>query len=391
LSPRRAAPPKRAPIDWLSILQFSLSALAVAALLSVASVSLLSALTQSAQDGFPMLLLAASMFVLAALLMPSIYYSLRRILGYASAPLQLERKRYGLILLLIPVALAAGLWSTDQNYELLIVIFNLLAVALSVAWILWIGIRDIRIGSQQRGWGALGSGMTATPFFALIIEGLALLVAGVALGLYIQGNPSLTQVIDQLQGMHSPEEMIEGVGHLAADPLIFATILFGLSVFVPIVEEVLKPIGVYLLLGRKLTNAQGFAIGALCGAGYALAETMLNSAGPDSLLIGNVARFGTTAMHIFTAALSGYGFARARNSGNWLLAPAFLLVSIVLHGAWNAAAVVMATSTLHMSGPVLAEFSPAAILSASLLGLLAFGSLFGLYVINRRLVASQPS
>ncbi len=391
MSPRRAAQPKRAPIDWLTILQFALSSLAVATLLTVAGAALVSALTVSAQEGFPMLLAAGSMSFLAALLSPSVYFSLRRILGYTSAPTQLERKRYGLIFLLVPIVLGAGLWATDQNYELLIVIFNLLTVGLSVAWILWVGVRGIRIGSLQRSWGAVGRGMTATPLFALIIEGLALLVAGVFLGLYIESNPSLAQIFDQVQGMHSPEEMLNGLGQLASDPLIFAVILFGLSVFVPVVEEILKPIGVYLLLGRKLTNAQGFAIGALCGAGYALAETVLNSGAMESLLIGNVARFGTTAMHIFTAALSGYGFARARNSGNWLLAPGFLLVSMILHGIWNAAAVLTATSSLQVVDINIAQLSPVALVSVSVLGLMAFGSLLGLYVINRRLVASQPT
>jgi hypothetical protein len=389
LSPRAAARTKPAPIDWLSILQFACAALAVAILLSVAGATLLSGFTLSASEGFAMLLVSFSMFFLATLLGPSVYYSMRRILGSASAPLRLDR-RHGLLLLLLPLVFAAGLWATGQNYELLIVIFNLLTIGLSVAWVAWVAVRGIHVGSLQRAWGALASGLAATPFFALIIEGVALLIGGFLLGIYIQGNSTLAPVLEELQQIRDPELMAQNLGQLAADPLVFAAALFGLSVFVPIVEELLKPIGVYLLMGRKLTNAQGFAIGALCGAGYALAETALISANPEDLLVGNLARFGTTAMHIFTAALSGYGLARARNQRNWLIAPAFLLMSMVLHGVWNGVAVMMAAFTLQ--DPAAAtELTLSVGVAAGVLGVLAFGSLAALYVINRRLVASQPS
>jgi hypothetical protein len=372
--------------DWLTILQFAGAALALAILLSVGGAVLLGGLTLSAAEGFTSLLTASSLFFISLLVAPSLYFSFRRILGNLSAPLHIER-RYWFLLLLLPAVFALGLWATDQNYELLIVLFNLFTIGLSVAWVAYVAVRGIRIGSLQRAWGALASGLAATPFFALLIEGAALLVGGVLLGLYVQSSTTLAPVFEELQQIPDPDLLAQSLGQLVSDPLIFAAALFGLSVFVPIVEELLKPIGVYLLLGRNLTNAQGFAIGALCGAGYALAETALISANPEDLLVGNLARFGTTAMHIFTAALSGYGLAWARNQRNWLIAPAFLLLSMLIHGVWNGVAVVMAAFMLQQSAAT-TELTMSVGLAATVLGLLAFGSLAGLYVMNRRLAAA---
>jgi RsiW-degrading membrane proteinase PrsW (M82 family) len=57
-------------------------------------------------------------------------------------------------------------------------------------------------------------------------------------------------------------------------PGVIFTVLLYTALFVPAIEELFKPLGVWLL-GNKLDSpALGFALGALSGASYALIETI---------------------------------------------------------------------------------------------------------------------
>lgn len=392
MSPRRTIKPEPALIDWLTLLQFGLGALAICVTLGAAVFSLTGALVVQVDTGAALaeFILAASYFALSLLLIPSTFYSLQHILGMQSKSFRSAGSRFAVAVLLVPLILLAGVWATERDLQPLILLTHLATTVLTVAWLAWVALRGIQLGSSQRGWGAFGSGLAATPLLALLVEGLALIFAGVIAVAYIQANPELQGTLDVFSATTTPEDVFLALNTLTRDPVLFIGAFLGLSVFVPIVEELLKPIGVYLLLGRNLTNAQGFALGALCGAGYAIAETLLGNSTPELLLVGGVGRFGTTAMHIFTAALSGYGLARARNEGNWLLAPLFLLGSMVIHGLWNASVVFVVAASLNMTELSL-EMAPVALGGICVLGLLAAGSILFLHVFNRRLVAARPS
>ena len=89
-------------------------------------------------------------------------------------------------------------------------------------------------------------------------------------------------------------------------PGVIVTVLLYISVLVPAIEEIFKPIGVWLFARRLQSAAQGFALGALSGAGYALIETIGVSGQQTgewaSLLFS---RIGTGLLHITTSALVG--------------------------------------------------------------------------------------
>ncbi|HAV77982.1 MAG TPA: hypothetical protein DCX53_11590 [Anaerolineae bacterium] len=130
--------------------------------------------------------------------------------------------------------------------------------------------------------------------------------------------------------------------------IIIAFTLF--SLIVPVMEEALKPLGVWLLAGKLKTQAHGFALGALCGAGFALVETLNISGQTDQWAGVLFARIGTGAMHITTSALMGAGIVSAWHEKRYLRLFSTYLFAIFIHGLWNAVALINGFSTILASG-----------------------------------------
>lgn len=342
MSPR-AAKPKAARIDWLSLLQFGLGALGISVAWFLAISTLLGSLFESVRAFQQPLtplgdsIFIAGIFFIGLLLVPSTVFALRRILSRPTIPTKLLGRRFGLVIFLLPILLFAGAWAVKNGSLWLIILLHLLAAVLVVAWLLWLAVRGIQLGSSQRSWGTFASGLVATPLLAFVLEILGGLLLLFTLGLYIGTNSELTRSLNALQNLVNVSEQtaMQSLRPLLNDPVIFGLALFALSVAVPIIEELLKPLGVYLLLGRNLTRAQGFALGALCGAGFALAENLTRSLDANTLFLAPIARLGASALHIFTAALSGYALVRAKEEKRVMPLVGVFALNIFLHGLWN--------------------------------------------------------
>jgi hypothetical protein len=115
---------------------------------------------------------------------------------------------------------------------------------------------------------------------------------------------------------------------------MFGVLAFG-AVVVPLIEEIFKPAGVWLLAGRPLSARAGFVIGALGGAGYAIFESLALSSSGEQWAGLVSARIGTGLVHILTAALTGWAIARAwKTRRYWLLGVAYL-AAVTIHSLWN--------------------------------------------------------
>ena len=328
------------------------------------------------------------------LLLPSAILSLRRIMGLPSRDVSIPAGRFGLSILLVPIVLAAGSWLFSVGQSNLVAPLHILVSLLIVAWLLWIAIRELHPGSGQRAWGALGAGLALTPVFALMFEIIGGIFLLVILAIYVSSNPALMQTLDSLQSFTQQvnpniEMLLERLQPFFNDPFVLGTAFIGLGLFVPLIEELFKPIGVMLLLRRPLTAAQGFALGALCGAGYALAENLTIGADAETWALISIGRFGTTIMHIFTTALSGYALARAKNERRYLALFGTYLLNVFIHGAWNSLVVLNSAAAISAMGTN-GLIPPAMIVIAgSLLLLLAIICLFFLRRYNLRLAASS--
>jgi hypothetical protein len=155
-----------------------------------------------------------------------------------------------------------------------------------------------------------------------------------------------------------------------------------------LIEEAFKPIGVWLLAGRSLTPAQGLAAGVLSGAGYALFESLfLGSSGSDWIAVV-VARIGTSVIHIFTAALTGWALASAWGQGRYGRLAGAYLVAVLTHAAWNGVALLdvfknLANAGLGQQASLTRLFSTLGTASPYVLLVLALAVFSALVMLNR--------
>ncbi len=213
--------------------------------------------------------------------------------------------------------------------------------------------------------------------------------------LYISSQPALIAQVEILsqriyQVGKDPEVLIGLVAPLLLKPGMMAIVLLFFSVLIPLIEELVKPLGVWLFGNQISTPAQGFALGALCGAAFALLETFgvsAQSADWSGLLL---TRLGTDILHVTTAALMGAAIVSAIRDHRYLRLLGIYLLCVFLHGLWNGLAMLFTFSSLAGSYVKQNLLSGLTTPLAISLGILAIFLLTVLILSNRRLRAAQP-
>lgn len=407
-STRPSATPGR-PIHWLSAFQFGCSALALAFLVSGAwllwmiGFSAVFASNWASLEPLSALLMAVSLFGIALLLIPSAYYALLRLLNRPAPHLGafLRHTRPALWMWIFPWVILIGFLASKTAITsiLFLPIFHLFGVGLPIGWVVYLATRNLPLGSPQRMWGVLGSGLVFAPLIISILEGLAVVVWLMLGAIYISTQPvlmsKLMNLVETAQyAPPAPEEIMQIFGPYLLKPgFILAALALG-AVIVPLIEEAIKPIGVWLLVGRPLSARAGFAAGALSGAGFAFSESLLltsNGADWASLV---VVRLGTGAIHVFTTALMGWALAVAWKRGQYFRLGAAYLCAVTIHGLWNGLTILTVfdqLSRMQSQGADLLPLSRAVLLSPAALLLLAAGALGLLVFFNRRLSASRQA
>jgi RsiW-degrading membrane proteinase PrsW (M82 family) len=209
----------------------------------------------------------------------------------------------------------------------------------------------------------------------------------------------LQRLAQRLTVLQNNPQAIEQVlqGYLQ-NPLAIYGMLATLAFLVPLLEELLKPLAVWFLLGRQLSAAEGFVAGAVCGGAFTLLESLmtLSSSGQnDGWAALVVARAGTSLLHISTSALLGWALAhawRSRSAGcsAYLRLLLAYLLAVSLHGIWNGLSIVFSVGIALATPPPalawIARLAPAAPLA--LLGLVV-GLFIFLWSSNRQLRKEQ--
>ena len=338
---------------WPSILQFVLSLIAAVALFLAGGLLLVVGVTELVGSGFnspeatESFLLGTSFLLAGGLMLPSAWYALRR-LGSPSAPPSPRRRARLLILillltLLVPPALFVGnlVSQNDTIAWFLLPGINLLVISLPIAWLVWLGKRGLPGGSDQRQWGIFASGLTLGPTLTLGVELLAILGLGSLLILAMTLDQNLFRQFSTLliRLGNAPPDMdawLRILTPLLSQPITLIGIFTFGSVLTPLIEEALKPIGLWLLAGRRLTPAEGFVGGLLSGAAFALFENLGNtSAGGETWAMLAAARITTALLHMLTTGLVGWALAHAWSRGRYFRLAVAYTTSVTLHGLWN--------------------------------------------------------
>ncbi len=388
--------------DAASLVQLIASAVAAVGLLGLAALfaiqGVILAGTGQAQQVLAALLLASGTGFAGMLTLSSAWFALLRLRGRRAAttfPAWLPRQGILLLLLLVilPVALIAGSWLAEANSPvawLLLPPLHLLAITVPIVWLIHLGGYRLPYGSAQRKWGVFASGLVLGPALIITLEivlGLMVL-AGVLIALSTQPGllETLQGLVEQLNAQPdlAPEQAAADLlPYLQTPVLLYAAGAF-LGVLVPLLEELLKPIGVWLLARRALTPAEGFVAGALSGAGFALMENLgYSAASLDSWAAIVLARSGTAVMHIGASALVGWGLAATWRDGRFLRLVAAYLAAVFIHGLWNVLTVSFGVLGTQATG-MLDDIVLFQVIAAGVLGMLMLLLLLAMNAALRR-------
>jgi hypothetical protein len=338
------------PVHWPSVIQFGCSLLGIITLWGFSLSLIFAGILQQFQGGefSPMTLsmnLAGAGFGLSGcLLMPSAGYSLAQLLGRLSIKKTTRLTTSGSLFLgaVFVLALLAGnlVVGVKEVAWLVLPFFHLLGIGIPVLWLSLAGRRNLVQESPQRVWGVFASGLVLGPFIIMIAEVAVLLVGGIVLAIWLSSQPGLVEALLQLAAQFedpslTPDQAISMVIPYLTNPAIIISVLvFGAGI-VPLIEELIKPVGVWLLLGKKLSPAEGLAAGILSGAGYALLESLAMTNAGQSWGVLVVGRMGTGIIHIAATGLVGWSLAMARQKNGYLKLIMGYIIAVLIHALWN--------------------------------------------------------
>jgi hypothetical protein len=399
--------PRHSP-HFPSIFQLLLSSLGIlicglAALILVAG-GLFSFTATSERDNADFLFsIAWIMLLVFALLVPSIVYAVARLSGHPLSAIKIKNRYLiavaGMVIWPFILVLGNDL-SASPTASIFLPFLQLFAIGLPLWWLLETAQRGLSTGSPQRTWGMASFSLLISPLAALIVELIAMVAMAFIAFVFI--NAQQPQLIDQIGNLISqyqnglePSMTDQLSRELLAQPgtIFFLMVLF--SGVAPMVEELIKPLALWVIASRKPTPAQGFACGLICGAAFALLESLgiASSSTGAVWLLNMLQRSGTGLLHITTCGLMGWGLASAWSEQKYLRTALAFFSAVLLHGVWNTFGLLMGFipflgPTISAQLPVAAWMSQAAPIVLGILAIIAFSILLGL---NRRLRQEQSS
>jgi hypothetical protein len=399
--------------DWFSIIQFMFSSIAIIGLWLLSFFLIIIGFTNFFVDSLirtdplPMFMIASSLIVTGILIIPSAYFSFHNIPNKQpknhNSIISLGKKSligFLWIIISFPIIIVLGyLISQNTNIAwLLLPPLHIAAIVIPVIGVLFLTIRNLPLGSHQRIWGVFSTGLILGPLIILILESLAALIILILGFLLITPNPEMVDKIIKLSewlsnSNPSPELVFNELGPYLTKPVpVFIALFFG-AFLVPLIEEAIKPIGVWLLYGKKLSPSAGFVAGALSGAGYAIFESLILTSNSQEWTLLVLARISTGAIHILTTSLVGWAIVQVWSDRRITQLIITYSSAVLIHGLWNALSL---TSSFALLTTELGISSNTPLINRIGIGapfaliFLAFGSLLTIMQINKKLTISNP-
>ena len=275
---------------------------------------------------------------------------------------------------LIAAGLAILIGSQISGIEsvnwIILPVLTIPAVALPLWVLLGLSVRKLPFGSRWQTWNILGLGMTLGPLILITLETAVIIIGLIGVIAYIVTQPELLSEAERLAneivllGPNS-EEAPALIAPYLTRPSVIVGALAYFALIIPAIEEIFKPIGVWLFAGKLKSPAQGFALGALSGAAFALTETFGVSGQTSEWGILLLTRIGTGILHITTSAVMGAAIVLAWRERRYLQLIGSYIFVVALHGLWNALAITFTFSALmellQQQGPLRALQIPISI------------------------------
>ena len=299
------------------------------------------------------------MFFCASLLLPLLVHCIQKLKGKEIRlakilPIKVWQVAVLMIAWACMIILGTVLSNLSKYGEAIATPFFLLGIAMPITTLAWIATGGLPAGSVRRLWAAFGIGMVGSTSAAMLMEYSLVGIAALAGGIIAATNPEwriiFQQIKNQITNAGDVQSLLTTLAPYLTNPVVLLLALLFAAVLAPVIEETLKPAALWFL-GKCLSSpAEGFALGAVCGAGFALLEGTLAASGMAQMLgIGLAARLASSLMHITASGIMGWGIASARlEKRYWRLAGTFLL-SVAIHGLWNGSVVLAVFGALRFT------------------------------------------
>ena len=296
----------------------------------------------------------------------------------------------------IAILIGSPISSMDSINWILLPLLTIPAVTLPIWLLLGLSTRKLPFGARWQMWNVLGLGMTLGPFILITLETAVIIIGFIGVIAFIFMQPELSSEFERLANQivllgPNSEKAIDLLAPYLTRPGVIIGALAYFALIIPAIEEIFKPIGVWLFAGKLESPAQGFALGALSGAAFALTETFGVSGQTSEWGILLLTRIGTGILHITTSALMGAAIVLAWRERRYLQFLGNYILVIALHSLWNALAITFTFATLMellgQQGALRAWQLPVSIS----MGLLAIAMFVFLILSNRKLRNAQAA
>jgi RsiW-degrading membrane proteinase PrsW (M82 family) len=312
-----------------------------------------------------------------------------------SSPLRVPSPILFVLAFVVILALGAIAPNAVRDSKLMFPTFYFLGILLPILAILSYSQRGLRRQGLSSRWRdatvQLSSGALASTAGAMLLEAAVVLLLIIFIILLVTISPGIAN--QWLPDLRNPRL---SAGPAVLEAMLSSPIVLGLAFFVlviaaPLIEELVKTVGVVLMMYRRPSPQQALWWGLLGGAGFALTEGLINGSVSLSQMGWStlaLVRVGTALMHCTTGGLMGLGWRSLvleRRARGWLerYVQAFLL-----HAVWNGLTLGL------LAAPALdgARSGPPGSLQLAAIGFVALillAEVVGLTVILRRLIANH--
>lgn len=386
---------------FLTVL-FGMGVLSLWGLSAIMSITAIPMLFAKSPEAVTSVVIAVSSGFLGLVLLAAAIIALLKIMGREAAeqtvrlPFAMWHIPAALFIAVISIGIG-GLLTSQSYFSVAFLPILTLSGVLAPLWIIiTLGTRQMELGPRWRAWGIFGLGLTLGPMLMMFLEaavGIAILIGVI---IYFAAQPELAnkmiQFSAQLQATSNPEEMLDLLAPYLLKPAAISLVLTYTSLAIPMIEELFKPIGVWLFARQLKTPMTGFAMGILSGAAYALVENlgMTAQAGTDWSAIVT-ARAGAGLLHVVNTGLMGWAIASLVNEKKITRFLLTYIAAVTFHGLWNTAGVGLAIYSVAQELGKSKAYPWAAALSIVALATLTVLFLIILIVSNRKLSASYAA
>ena len=303
---------------------------------------------------------ALAMLFCAGLFLPVLVFTIKRLKGQEILPVTVRLAKPWQVLVLVLtwiliVIIGAVLASRFSFGWAVAAPLFLLGISLPILFIIWIYIGGLASGSPRRLWSVFGYGMVGGTVAATILEYLIIGLAAAAITVIAVSNPELRTLIEQIKtrvtnaNSGDIQALLNVLAPYITNPLIILAILIFAAILAPVIEETVKPAVIWFFGKHLRSPAEGFVLGALCGAGFAMMEGLLAASGATQMWgFGLAGRAAASLMHITSSGLLGWGIASAQLEKRYKRLALTYFGSVCLHGLWNGSTIVAVYGALRM-------------------------------------------